>query len=68
MYNDKNSVWEPINPIKKTAQRNDYMLLDVGILTGIYIGMRLFENYKEKKQQKNKNRVAHSVGKPQSSS
>jgi heavy metal translocating P-type ATPase len=44
------------------------VLLDVGILTSLYIGIRWFENYKEKKQQKNKNRVAHSVGKPQSSS
>jgi Cu2+-exporting ATPase len=43
------------------------MLLDVGLLTGIYIGMRLFENYKDKKQQKDKKGLAHSVEKPQSS-
>ncbi|RKZ73458.1 MAG: hypothetical protein DRR19_30990, partial [Candidatus Parabeggiatoa sp. nov. 1] len=43
------------------------MLLDVGILTAIYIVIRRFENYKDKKPQKTKNRVAHSVAKPQSS-
>jgi Cu2+-exporting ATPase len=43
------------------------MLLDVGLLAGIYVGMKLFENYKEKKQQKNKNLVAH-FEKTQSSS
>jgi len=41
------------------------MLLDVGILTGIYIGIRLFENYNGKKRQNSKNGIVNPVAKPQ---
>jgi Cu2+-exporting ATPase len=57
----------PLTQLKKQHRGMIRMLLDVGILTAIYIVIRRFENNKEKKQQKNKNRVAHSVEKPQSS-